>query len=144
MANPGFQTINFGFQGVGEFGFQEEPGAVVSGDVIRNFSLREWRRWRRDESEKELKQKVPEKAAKVIADVATRQAEGLRLDEQQRLEELTRGLELEGIQWDKRYLELLNTQRQQLIDAEIGRLLRQKADLQSQEEASILLLLMTL
>jgi len=29
VANPGFQTVNFGFQGVGLFGFQEEPGVVT-------------------------------------------------------------------------------------------------------------------
>ena len=30
MANPGFQTINFGFQGQGEFGFQTQQQVVVT------------------------------------------------------------------------------------------------------------------
>jgi len=113
---------------------------------IRNFSLRDWRKWHRPEDEDQLKRLgVDAKAAEVVADVAELQARNLAMDEQQRLEQLARELELKGIEWDSRYLKLLNAQREQLIDEEIGRPLRTKqVDLQAQQEASILLLLMTL
>lgn len=113
-------------------------------DVIRNFSLRDWRKWHRPEDERELRKlRITPAVAEVIAEVAERQAEQLDLDEQQRLEELTRKLELKGLQWHGRYLELLNAQRQQLIDEEIGRLMRQKqAEAQRRDEEAILLFLM--
>lgn len=119
------------------------PAPSVTQDVIRNFSLREWRKWHRPEDEKRLRElRVTPAVAEVIAEIAERQAQKLDLDEQQRLEELTRKLELKGLQWQGRYLELLNTQRQQLIDEEIGRLMRQKqAELQRRDEETILLLL---
>jgi hypothetical protein len=81
------------------------------------------------------------KAAQIIEKVAERQAEHLGLDEIQRFEELARELELEGIEWQGKYLELLNLQRERLIDLEIGERLKSKM---RQEEEAILILLMTL
>jgi hypothetical protein len=119
------------------------PIPDVVQDVIRNFSLRDWRKWHRPEDERELRKlRLTPAVAEVIAEVAERQAAQLDLDEQQRLEELTRELELKKLKFQGRYLELLNTQRQQLIDDEIGRLMRQKqAEIQQREEEIILLLL---
>src|SRR3990167_8806411 len=77
-------------------------------------------------------------AATVIADVAARQALVLERDAQKRFEELLRELELQGIEFDARYLEALNIQRERLIDAEIAaryRLIRE-------DEELIILLLM--
>jgi len=62
----------------------------------------------------------------------------LERDEQKRFEELLRELQLQGIEFDARYLEALNIQRERLIDAEISaryRLIRE-------EEELIILLLM--
>ena len=58
---------------------------------------------------------ITEPAQKVIAAVARRQVEANVLDEQKRLEELTRQLELEGIEWDTRYLEALAQMRELLL-----------------------------
>jgi hypothetical protein len=122
-------------------------GAIAQSSSITefasNFSLRGWRKWHRPEDEKRLRLRITPAVAEVITEVAERQAAQLDLDEQQRLEELSRKLELKGLQWQGRYLELLNTQRQQLIDEEIGRLMQQKqAEMQQRDEEAILLLLM--
>jgi len=77
-------------------------------------------------------------AATVIADVAARQALVLERDAQKRFEELLRELELQGIEFDARYLEALNIQRERLIDAEIAARLR----LLREDEELIILLLM--
>lgn len=122
------------------------PAPDVIPDVIRNFSLRDWRKWHRPEDERELRKlRLTPAVAEVIAQVAERQAQQLDLDEQQRLEELTRELELKRLKFQGRYLEVLNTQRQQLIDEEIGRLMGEKqAAAQRLEEEAILLFLMSL
>lgn len=65
------------------------------------------------------------KAQAIITDVARQQAELLRLDEQQRLEQLQRELALEGIEFDTRHLKALNAERERLIDAEIARRMQQ-------------------
>ena len=77
-------------------------------------------------------------AAAVIADVAARQALVLEQDAQKRFEELLRELQLQGIEFDARYLEALNIQRERLIDAEIAARLRLKRE---DEELLILLLM---
>lgn len=77
---------------------------------------------------------IPPDAVKVIEDVAARQAEDLRLDEQQRLEELAGELRLVGIEYQSTYLALLNQERQRRI--EIIRRARVE-----EEETSVMLLL---
>jgi hypothetical protein len=62
----------------------------------------------------------------------------LEQDAQKRFEELLRELELQGIEFDARYLEALNIQRERLIDAEIAARLR----LIREDEELIILLLM--
>jgi len=79
------------------------------------------------------------KAAQVISDVAARQAAAMRYDEQRYFEELSRELELQNIEFEGKYLEALNIQRGKLIDAEIGRLLKEKFDM---EDAEMVLLLL--
>ena len=82
---------------------------------------------------------IDEIAAQAIADVAAQQVERLEQDEQKRFEELNRELELRGIEWDARYLESLNYERERLINAEIAMRLRQR--LQDEEELMLLVLI---
>ena len=77
------------------------------------------------------------KAQVVINEIAQRQVERLELDGQKRFEELSRELELNRIEWDSRYLEALNTQREILIREEIAKRLKAV-----QEEKDIIALLM--
>lgn len=76
----------------------------------------------------------------VIEAVAARQAAALELDEHKRLEELVRELDLRAIEWESRYLELMNSERQRLIDQEIRKLLRKKID----DDEAISLMLMSI
>lgn len=75
--------------------------------------------------------------ARIIEDVAARQAEDLRQDEQQRFEELAGELRLAGIEYQSTYLALLNDSRQARIDTEIGRRI---TELNEENERRILLL----
>lgn len=72
----------------------------------------------------------------VIDDVAATQAKTLRLDDQQRFDQLREEFRLRDIEWDARYLEELARAREKLIDSEIQTLLRRKDD-----EAVMLMLL---
>lgn len=73
------------------------------------------------------------KTAAIISAVAQRQAEAAQYDEQRYFEELSRELQLQGIEWESKYLELLNTQRVKLIDAELARLLKIQIDNEDME-----------
>ena len=73
------------------------------------------------------------KTAAIIESVAQRQAAAMRYDEQRYFEELNRELELQGIEFEGRYLESLNIQRIKIIDAEIGRLLKIQLDKEDME-----------
>lgn len=108
-------------------------------DPIRNFSLREWRKWHRPEDEAELARRGLEPvAAEVIDDVAARQAADARLDDQQRLEELRGELALRGLELRSAHIEALNEHRSALIREELTRLFRQRQD--ERDIAAILLL----
>ena len=66
---------------------------------------------------------IPDETVVAIHEIAVRQADTLsvlRMDEQQRFEELNRELKFRGIEWQAKYLEALNTQRERLIDAELA------------------------
>ena len=78
-------------------------------------------------------------AESVIAQVAAAQAKLLEYDAQKRFEELHRELLLRGIEWEARYLESLNLQRERLIDAEIA---YRMALLQRNNKEAVMLLLM--
>jgi hypothetical protein len=82
---------------------------------------------------------LDELALKTIAEVAARQAERLEQDAQKRFEELSRELQLRGLEWEARYLETLNAKREELIDAEI--LSRLKAKFRADDEMIVLMLL---
>ena len=82
---------------------------------------------------------ILEKPAAVIAAVAQRQAEGPSQDEQQRLEELERELEAQGIEWESRYLVFLNALRERHINAEISRLIRTQLEADNSERLLLLL-----
>lgn len=83
---------------------------------------------------------IPAPIVEVIEAIAEGQVERLEADEQKRFEELSRELQLRGIEWEAQYLEMLNAKRQALIDAEIGKLLRQ----QIEDEQIMLMLLAAL
>lgn len=74
--------------------------------------------------------------APLIQELAYRQSQDLTRDDEQRFEELERELEIQGIEWQARYLEALNVQRERLIEQEIGALLRAKL----QEDEAMLLI----
>ena len=80
--------------------------------------------------------KLPREVAEVVAAVAARQAQTLVQDEQKRLDELFREITLRGLEYESRYLEALNIERQRLIDQEIGLLIKRKLD-----EGEVLMLL---
>lgn len=99
--------------------------AVVVADVIRNFSLREWRQWHRPKDEEQLERLgITPQSAEIIADVAVRQVKDLRLDEQQRLDELRGEMRLRGLEMESLHLQVLNAERERLINAEIASKLR--------------------
>lgn len=89
------------------------------------------------------KKRKEDEIQEVIQQVALRQVETLELDEQKRFEELERELQLRNVEWESRYLELLNQKREMLIIEELKTLL--KKDLKRKEEDdSIVMILMTL
>ena len=75
-------------------------------------------------------------AEALVAQIAARQAEVLEQDKQKQFDELQRELQIRGIQWQARYLELLNVQREKLIDAELKVIFQQRQD----EELMLLML----
>ena len=81
-----------------------------------------YRRKREDVSEARKRLGLDDgyRVSTVIADVAVRQAERIEQDQQKIFDELLRELELQGLEFDRRYLEALGVQRQRLIDAEIA------------------------
>ncbi len=82
---------------------------------------------------------IPPAASAVISSVAHRQADSLQTDAQKRFEELSRELELRGIEWRAEYLEELNTRLERLITAEIAA--RLKLMQQARDEEALLMLL---
>lgn len=80
---------------------------------------------------------IPDEVRIALEEVARRQAERLELDRQKQYDELARELELKKIDMRGEYLEALAEERQKLIDAEIGRRLRQKME----EEVVILIMM---
>ena len=105
---------------------------AYSGYETRKKTKEEIRREREDYG-------IIPRAAEIIEAVAERQAADYRQDEQQRLEELTRELELERLEFQSRYLERLNERRAALIIQETARLIQLKL---KQEEEELMLLMM--
>lgn len=114
-------------------------GTPAPSDVIRNFSLREWRQWRKPEDEAELQRRGLEQiSAEVIDDVASRQAGDPRQDDQQRLEELRGELRLKGLEMRSAHIEALNEHREALIREELRAWFQKR---QNDENAALLLIL---
>lgn len=109
-------------------------------DDTRNFSLRNWRKWHRPERELKRRGLTPE-AAQAIADVAARQADDLRRDEQQRIDELRGELRLRGLEMQSAHLRALNAERERLINAELARRLQAIAKHRQDEDTAIALIL---
>ena len=84
----------------------------------------------RTRTKKEIKEErerlgiLPRKVERIIQDVALRQAQKLELDKQKQFEELSRELRVQKIEWEGRFLEVLNAEREKLIDREIASRLR--------------------
>lgn len=79
--------------------------------------------------------------AEVIVQVAERQAQTLEPVEHKRIAELTRELEIKRLRFQARYLELLNIERQQLIDDEIKGFYDAQTALDEENKRRLLLLL---
>ena len=99
-----------------------------------------YRRKREDVSEARKRLGLDDgyRVSTVIADVAVRQAERIEQDQQKIFDELLRELELQGLEFDRRYLEALGVQRQRLIDAEIAARLQRLV----KDEEELMLLVM--
>ena len=130
------------FFGGGFFGelVESAPTGIIGGGGYhpsQGYSGYETRRRTKKEIQEERERLgILPKAAEIIEKVAERQAtepDELTLDEQQRFEELQRELALESIEWDGKYLELLNTLREQLIRDEIAKLIRLKLQREENE-----------
>lgn len=114
--------------------------STTDSSPIRNFSLKEWRKWRRPQDDEELARRgLDAESAEIIDDVALRQAEDTRLDEQQKLDELRGELRLRRIELKTAHIEALNERRAEILREEIGRLLRLR--MQNEEDTIILLML---
>lgn len=143
FSNTSFDTQAFS---VGAFDFGDTPPPpapevattqIVGGGFPSHGTLRLRRSEGRTREEiRRDREKFGIAAAAVIEEVAKRQADRLEQDEQKRFDELLRELQLRELEFDARYLEATNALRQKLIDAEIGRLLKQQQD----EEMMILML----
>lgn len=75
-------------------------------------------------------------AEALVEQIAARQAKTLEQDEHKRFEELQRELQLRGIEWQARYLEMMNAARERLIREEIAVHLQRIQD----EETMLMLL----
>ena len=143
FSDTAFNTSAFSI-GAFDFGSTPPPAvdtavpAIIGGGYNPSQGLYERQPSRKEISKARERLGLQDKLAlAAIAEIAARQAERLELDEQKRFEELSRELQLRGIEWEARYLEALNLERGRLIDAEIGRLLKRKLT----DETMILMLL---
>ena len=101
------------------------PQQVGGGGYIRHHPdyFRKSRKRIRDEREA---LGIPASVLDLLEGVAKRQAEALQSDAQKQFEELERALELADVEWQGRYLEVLNDLRERFISEEISRLLAKK------------------
>ena len=117
------------------------PPAPAVQQLIGGGIPHDYKRTRRDIARDRERFGIPDHerlvAEAVAAQIAAGQAARLEMDAQKRFDELQRELQLRGIEWQARYLEKMNAERERLIDLEIGKLLRQ----QMEDEQVILMLL---
>jgi len=98
---------------------------------------------RSDEDIRKARQRfgvIPPDAEAAIAEVAIRQAARIETDAQKRYDELIGELRLREIEFEARYLEALNTERERLINEEIASRLHKL--LQDNNNAVLLMMLM--
>ena len=129
MANLAFQVTGFAFQGTGQFAFQGSvdlpPSQPIGGGYIRHhpdYFKKSRKRIRKEREALGISAEVLD----LIDGVAKRQAEVVQSDPQKQFEELERALDLAQIEWQGRYLEVLNDLRERYISEEISRLLAKK------------------
>ena len=122
-------------------GAQEPPPRRPGGEREHAFDPRILPRPKSAKSVQEERERlgILPRAAEAISDVAQQQAELLRLDELQREQQLREEMRLRGIQYEARYLAVLNAERERLISREISRLLRLR--MQQQADAALILLI---
>jgi len=131
-----FGSVNFlPTLGYGEYGTSPPPTIQPSGgyEIARLGGRR-----RTPEDIRRAREEFGILPARIIEDVALRQAEDLRRDEQQRIDELRGELRLQGLEMESAHIEALNARRQALIDAEIG--MRIRARMEAEEMAILMLL----
>lgn len=137
FSRESFSTSAFS---VSAFDFGEEV-TVASARPSGGFPAYDGGRTKREVTRDRERFGIPDEerleAERVIREIALRQAQKLERDEQKRFEELSRELKLRKIEWEGRYLESLNIQRQKLIDDELYERFKRFRD-----EQDILLLLM--
>ena len=143
MAIFAYQVTNFAYQGARLFAYQGSDDAVASPE--RFAGGWEYARRGRRRAEEELRGDrerwgILPAAAKVISALAISQADALPSDETQ-LAELERELELAGVRYKAQYLELLNIQRERLIDAEIKDFFDAQSALDEENKRRFMLLL---
>ena len=83
-----------------------------------------------------------ELALQVIKDVAKRQVEKLELDKHKQFEELSREIRLNKLEWEGRYLQDLNVERERLIDLEISARLKAKILKTQQDDEEVMMLML--
>jgi len=142
MAIFAYQVTNFAYQGAGLFAYQGSDDAAAPERFAGGW---EYARRARRRVEEELRAErerwgILPAAAKVISALAISQADALPGDEA-RLAQLERELELAGIRYKAQYLELLNIQRQRLIDAEIKDFFETQSSLDEENKRRLMLLL---
>ena len=114
-----------------------DSGVKPSGGIPSTLKVRG--RSRKDVEQSRKRYGLSDLATDVIAQVAARQVESLEADEQKRFEELHRELTLRGVEFDRRYFEVLSEIRERLITEEIASRLRLK--LREEEEIMVLLMM---
>jgi hypothetical protein len=137
-----YQVTNFAYQGAGLFAYQ---GSVDTAAPERFAGGWEYGRRARRRAEEELRAErekwgILPAAVKVISALAVSQADALP-DDEERVAELERELQLAGVRYQAQYLELLNIQRQRLIDAEIKDFFDAQFALDEENKRRLMLLL---
>lgn len=133
--------FNGQFFGGGFFGANTptvvDGGVKPSGGIPASFQIKA--RTRKDKALDRARFGIRDEYLDLIMEVASSQVDRLEADPQKRFEELSRELELRKVQWDGKYLEVLNALRQQMIDEEIAERLQQK--IKTEEEEMLMLVL---
>ena len=145
MANLAFQVTGNAFQGISQFAFQGSidvpASSPVGGGYIRHHPDYFKKSRKRIREEREAVG-ISTEVLDLIDGVAKRQALAVQSDSQKQFEELERALQIADVEWQGRYLEVLNDLRERYIAEEISRLLAKK--LQGEEDEMRLMALAAL